>query len=598
MGVITTFYSYKGGVGRTMAVANIAVLLAKKGKNVLLVDWDLEAPGLHKYFKDYKETHAKIKKGLLGLLEAASTEAKKPHWANYTGKIELSEKHKLDVLWSGCEDMENYVTGILNFDWNKFYSEKGGGQFIEELRDQWKDEYDHVFIDSRTGVTDYGGICTIQLPDFLTLVFTPNMQSIEGVKDYAIKAQKARQRLAYDRMPLLIFPLLSRFDGKEEKQRGESWLKTASEEMALFYIDWLPKDFPILKVLENTKLPYIPYFSFGEELAVEKTSLTATDTLGYAYNRIANIFANHFRDVIRDVSLEKTENEDVVKLTKEYISDDKYRIKLEDLITQEIRKVLDLTSKDNMPLSVSNLTADEVSNRLSKYEEILKPLCDIIIVLCYWGRAEQVPLIRKIILRIAETNTTQSGLAALISLRWYPLCLLLYTGGIASIASGKYGNLASLLTSEVPDPEYIGKTKSVVIPMSNAMEDIGNLFKQIPGHEKNIVPRSEYMFKILRPFLEDIIFTGNSYEDLFDRYELFQMFVYADLLNCEFGPWGRFAWKHVQVRSSLVKDFIEEAQKEGDEWPPIQAGLFKQDIKRFNEMSKILLPGLKRSSFF
>ena len=49
-GKVVTFYSYKGGVGRSMALANIAVILAKWGKKVLMVDWDLEAPGLVQYF--------------------------------------------------------------------------------------------------------------------------------------------------------------------------------------------------------------------------------------------------------------------------------------------------------------------------------------------------------------------------------------------------------------------------------------------------------------------------------------------------------------------------------------------------------------------
>lgn len=43
-GRIVTFYSYKGGTGRTMALANTAWILAANGKRVLAVDWDLEAP--------------------------------------------------------------------------------------------------------------------------------------------------------------------------------------------------------------------------------------------------------------------------------------------------------------------------------------------------------------------------------------------------------------------------------------------------------------------------------------------------------------------------------------------------------------------------
>ena len=52
-GTIVTFYSYKGGTGRTMALANVAWILASAGKKVLVVDWDLEAPGLHRYFAPF-----------------------------------------------------------------------------------------------------------------------------------------------------------------------------------------------------------------------------------------------------------------------------------------------------------------------------------------------------------------------------------------------------------------------------------------------------------------------------------------------------------------------------------------------------------------
>ena len=49
-GKIVTFYSYKGGAGRSMALANVAWILALNGRKVLAIDWDLEAPGLHRYF--------------------------------------------------------------------------------------------------------------------------------------------------------------------------------------------------------------------------------------------------------------------------------------------------------------------------------------------------------------------------------------------------------------------------------------------------------------------------------------------------------------------------------------------------------------------
>src|SRR6202521_3593470 len=50
---IVTFYSYKGGTGRSMALANVAWILAANGKRVAVIDWDLEAPGLHRYLHPY-----------------------------------------------------------------------------------------------------------------------------------------------------------------------------------------------------------------------------------------------------------------------------------------------------------------------------------------------------------------------------------------------------------------------------------------------------------------------------------------------------------------------------------------------------------------
>ncbi|MDM8549426.1 hypothetical protein QUF72_05075 [Desulfobacterales bacterium HSG2] len=65
--MIFTFYSYKGGVGRSMAVANIAELLYEKGVSVLIIDWDLDSPGLENYFPHISE-EARQNPGLLNMI--------------------------------------------------------------------------------------------------------------------------------------------------------------------------------------------------------------------------------------------------------------------------------------------------------------------------------------------------------------------------------------------------------------------------------------------------------------------------------------------------------------------------------------------------
>jgi MinD-like ATPase involved in chromosome partitioning or flagellar assembly len=55
--MLCTFYSFKGGVGRSMALANVAELLCRYGLKVLIIDFDLEAPGLERFFDSPEATY-------------------------------------------------------------------------------------------------------------------------------------------------------------------------------------------------------------------------------------------------------------------------------------------------------------------------------------------------------------------------------------------------------------------------------------------------------------------------------------------------------------------------------------------------------------
>src|SRR5437588_6793085 len=78
-GKIITFYSYKGGTGRSMALANVAWILASNGRRVLAVDWDLEAPGLHRYFHPFLlDKELTSTRGLIDLVWDFATAAMTP----------------------------------------------------------------------------------------------------------------------------------------------------------------------------------------------------------------------------------------------------------------------------------------------------------------------------------------------------------------------------------------------------------------------------------------------------------------------------------------------------------------------------------------
>ena len=126
------------------------------------------------------------------------------------------------------------------------------------------------------------------------------------------------------------------------------------------------------------------------------------------------------------------------------------------------------------------------------------------------------------------------------------------------------------------------------------------MFKKLPGHEMEYTPDSEYLLQTLQPSLEDQFFLGNSYEDHFDRYEVFQALVYADVTGGEWGPPGRFSWKHSEeIGLSPFLDLIGEAESQGNDWPPLRSGLFGGSIDRFkNVTSQYQTRILDKSTWF
>ncbi len=304
MSRIITFYSYKGGVGRTLALANIGVLLAKRGKKVLLMDWDLEAPGLDRYFRPYLEEGFPVNKGSIHLLHEAAANAS-ADWRSHvqsvtvkTDNLSPQEFYTLSVIPSGVA-APDYANKVRTFSWAHFFEEQEGGSILERWRDEWKKEYDFVLLDSRTGITDTGGVCTILLPDFLVLVFTANDQSFEGALGIANSAQLGRRHLDVPRPPLTVLPLLSRFDRRDEISLADTWLQRFARDLKPFYDDWLPKPFLPMQMLEKTKVPYITRFSFGEPLPVLSHSLTDQELPGSTFETVVRLLASDFHEAGR-----------------------------------------------------------------------------------------------------------------------------------------------------------------------------------------------------------------------------------------------------------------------------------------------------------
>lgn len=307
---VITFYSYKGGVGRSMALANVAVLLAQRQYRVLVIDWDLEAPGVDRYFSDLQ--FEPIGNGLLPLLREVSA-GKEPDYLQFTWKLSaLDGTFGFTFLHSGRETDAEYYEHLEHFEWLSFFR-NGGGKYLEGLRERWLSEFDFVLIDSRTGLTDAGGVCTIQLPDIVVAVFTAARQSLFGVRDVMRLAQAARQRLAYDRPTLSVVPVPSRVD-RQQASYGD-WLGQFAAEMDEFFSEWLPQQTDRFKVLDRLALDHSPAMIHGERLAVHPAG--GDKSLAASYDRLSTVLASDLSDISPIVEAPPIERRPFVKRVRE-----------------------------------------------------------------------------------------------------------------------------------------------------------------------------------------------------------------------------------------------------------------------------------------
>jgi MinD-like ATPase involved in chromosome partitioning or flagellar assembly len=299
-GQLYTFYSYKGGVGRSMALANVAVLLTKWGRKVLVVDWDLEAPGIERYFQPdgtddrrsaiYLSDSPKEKPGIVDLIVDRLSE-KHLDWHDCViGATIYNKSNPLSFITAG-KPTPIYAETVQNINWNELFDKYNIGEWLFNLREEWLEEYDFVLVDSRTGISDIGGICTIILPDVLVLMFTTNFQSIEGVVKVMHSARAAQDNLPVDRDLLVALPVLARDESQTEYDRSEAWRGRIAEKMGGFFRDWLLKDASLREVLQKLYIPYVAYWSFGERLPVfeKEEELEDPRKIGAAYARLATL---------------------------------------------------------------------------------------------------------------------------------------------------------------------------------------------------------------------------------------------------------------------------------------------------------------------
>ena len=235
-GVVTTFYAYRGGAGCTMALANTGALLADRGAAgtpVLMVDWDLEAPGLHHYFPashdapGVVELFSACRDQLLRRGASAAAQADDGgealaqavlaavDWKRHV--VRADQRRPLFLMRAGRLD-EGYAERLAGLDWEALFN--ACPALFRSFGAMLARHFSHVLVDAPHGRSDGAGICTALLPQRLVLLFDANRPSLDGLE--SLVQRVTAFRLSHDAEPrsLMIYPAPARMDADDSAQRA------------------------------------------------------------------------------------------------------------------------------------------------------------------------------------------------------------------------------------------------------------------------------------------------------------------------------------------------------------------------------------------
>ena len=269
---VVTFYSYKGGMGRTTTMIAYAMSLAVddnylKKKRVVIIDCDLEAPGYLNFFdlSEHNGLQSGKKNGLVEFLSDAQL-------TSHPEDLDINNY----IINVGDDNNNNFAYNNLNNIWlvpagnlNEGYSDLSEGgdrndyleglakinlssvnsvvKYFNILLDKINEtiEPDIVLLDSRTGFNDIFGTVALYLSSSVVGFFGFSRQTQPGLMNLLKEYYKEGNSFSLQ----LVFSILP-------EKADDSWVENHKREVQQYisYVGTESKNYPSLLYLHRNSL--------------------------------------------------------------------------------------------------------------------------------------------------------------------------------------------------------------------------------------------------------------------------------------------------------------------------------------------------------
>lgn len=245
-----SFYSYKGGVGRTLLLCHVARYLRCLGKRVLILDFDFYAPGVTYHFGI--SPFMNVSSGFIDILNKYwenNGDVKKLISTAIIDEEQMTNLHLpsddqngwIKIIPTGNASEDSYWSSFQRLEWVKRFdfTPKGHMQelrmnFFLELKQSISDlGADYFLIDAKAGMNRYANVANLLLADHLVYVFTNNRENVKAMEHVFSQFKNIINNWVKTKTnPIKMTPVISRIP-KEFDNEGTKVAEAKSEVQAL-----------------------------------------------------------------------------------------------------------------------------------------------------------------------------------------------------------------------------------------------------------------------------------------------------------------------------------------------------------------------------
>jgi hypothetical protein len=278
-----------------------------------------------------------------------------------------------------------------------------------------------------------------------------------------------------------------------------------------------------------------------------------------------------------------------VATLKTYLTDPRDRIRLRDLVHQEIEHVVAALQPPMSTYFFAPTTINELRPRMARYESMVEILSAMAATGSYWATEEQRILWVEVVARLVNLAHGQGGIPQLLTLHSYPALILFYTAGLGALARGNYLLLAALFDeTRVKTPKAQVRAAAILIPWVVIEADVQRHLLEIAD-----APLSLHLYRTLRGRLKEALPDDDDYTAAFDRFEVLLALERAHLLQEQGRSMGIMVGRAGRSAAVIVGRIDQERRAMDGDWPPLQAGLFGGSESAFEAACSHFLMGLR-----